>query len=38
MTSSMVFEVTRLRLYTETYTGKDKYEGGHLIKEGTGGH
>ena len=38
MTSSMVFEVTRLQLHTETYTRKDKHEGGHFIMKETGRH
>ena len=32
-TSSVVPKVARLRFYAETYTGKDKYEGGHPFKE-----
>ena len=34
----MVFEVTRLQLHTETYTGKDKHEGRYSITERTGQH
>ena len=30
----MVFEVTRLRLHTETYTGKDKHEGRQVDTKG----
>ena len=33
MTSSMVLEVTRLRLYVEAYTGKDKHKGRHPFKK-----
>ena len=29
----MVLEVTRLQLYVEAYTGKDKYEGRHPFKK-----
>ena len=29
----MVLKVARLRFYTETYTGKDKYEGRHPFKK-----
>jgi len=29
----MVLEVTRLRLYVEAYTGKDKHKGGHPFKK-----
>ena len=35
MTSSVVFKVTELWLYTETYTMKDKYKGRHSFKERT---
>ena len=38
MTSSMVFEVTKLRLHTETHTGEDKHKGRHFIIKGTGQH
>ena len=31
----MVLEVTRLRLYIEVYTGKDKHEGKHPFKKGS---
>jgi len=31
----MVLEVTRLQLYVEAYTGKDKYEGRHPFKKGS---
>ena len=31
----MVLEVTRLRLYVEAYTGKDKHEGRHPFKKGS---
>ena len=34
----MVFKVTRLWLYTETYTRKDKYEGRYSFKERTSEH
>ena len=33
MTSSMVLEVTRLWLYIEVYTGKDKHKGEHPFKK-----
>ena len=36
MTSSMVFEVTRLQLHTKTHTREDKHESGHPIMEGSG--
>ena len=36
MASKIVFEVTRLWLHTMTYSGKDKYESRHIIKEGLG--
>ena len=36
MTSSMVFEVTRLWLHTKTHTGEDKHESRYSIIEGTG--
>jgi len=35
MTSSVVFKVTGLWLYAETYTGKDKYKDIHSFKERT---
>jgi len=31
----MVLEVAKLRLYIETYTGKDKHKGRHPIKKGS---
>jgi len=31
----MVLEVTRLQLYIEAYTGKDKYKGRHSFKKGS---
>ena len=31
----MVLEVTRLRLYVEAYTRKDRHEGRHPIKKGS---
>jgi len=34
----MVFEITKLRFYTETYTGKNEYESRHPIKEGASGY
>ena len=30
----MVLEVTRLRLYVEVYTKKDKHKDGHSFKKG----
>ena len=36
MTSSMVFEVTKLRLHTEIHTGEDKHKGRHFIMKGSG--
>ena len=36
MASKIVFEVTRLWLHTMTYSGKNKYESRHIIKEGSG--
>ena len=33
MTSSMILEVTRLRLYIEAYTRKDKYKDRHPFKK-----
>ena len=33
MTSLIVLEVTRLWLYVEAYTGKDKHKGGHPFKK-----
>ena len=33
MTSLIVLEVIRLRLYIEVYTRKDKYKGGQPIKK-----
>jgi len=33
MTSSIVFEVTGLQFYIETYTRKDKHKGGHPVKK-----
>ena len=38
MTSSVVFKVTRLWLYVETYTGKDEYKGRYSFKKGTSEH
>ena len=38
MTGSIVFETIRLWFHIETYTGKNEYKGGYLIKEGTSGH
>jgi len=38
MTSSMVFEVIRLRLHTKAHTGEDKHESRHSIMEGTSRH
>jgi len=38
MTDSMVFEITRLRFHTETYTRKDEYKSRHPIKEGASEH
>ena len=38
MTSLVVFKVTRLWLYVETYTGKDKYKGRYSFKKGTSEH
>ena len=29
----MVSEITRLRLQVKTYTRKDEYQGGYIIKE-----
>ena len=34
-TSSIVFEITRLWLYIEAYTGKDEHESGHPFKKGS---
>ena len=38
MTSSMVFEVTRLRLQVKTYTRENEHQGGYIIKERSGQH
>ena len=38
MTSSVVFKVTRLWLYVETYTGKDEYKGRYSFKKGKSEH
>ena len=38
MTSSVVPKVARLRFYAETYTRKDKYEGGHPFKKRSSEH
>ena len=32
----MVFKVARLQFHIEAYTGKDKHEGGHPFKKGSG--
>jgi len=37
-TSSVVFKVTKLQLYIETYTRKDEYEGRYSFKKGTSEH
>jgi len=37
-TSLVVFKVTRLQLYIETYTGKDEYEGRYSFKKRTSEH
>jgi len=38
MTSLVVFKVTRLQLYIETYTGKDEYKGRYSFKKETSEH
>ena len=38
MTSKMVFEVTRLQLYTMSYFWKDEYEGRYPVKKRNSGH
>ena len=38
MTSSIVFEITRLWFHIKAYTGKDEYESRYLIMEGVSRH